>query len=706
LKDADATTTSFAESRSTTSITMSFWPGQIDSIEEEDEGDEHKQHHRSLGITGVVVHDATPPPLTAGTGDDTMMTEPKAGEKPCRRPARPYKYGFEDDDDAHAHDDAHDHDDDDDAIVLAEEVTIPVVDAAFASTTTTSTTAIANDRLRAAERRTAVANAARRVAEARLADENRLLPSIKPLQKAIAMLPKKQWYGLLGGLGMIFAMAIAMIGICEAPGSGVSCGRRSGSTTNSPSTTTVAPLLSARAQFIVDYINNITLTGRTLSYPDDATPEGRALAWLIDKDEEKEGGNDNNYNGTSTASTTTTAKTNDEGKVSLRQRYALATLWFQTPNLFDNTFFSPNTTWGTSLHECNWYSVTCSTGSDGSNTPGLVVDSLRLISVVRGGIPHDLGLLTDLTAFELSLAGDGLVGTIPSSLGNHLTALTYLGLFLNSLTGTIPTSLAALTGLLELHLNDNALTGAIPSQLGELTALTGMYLSNNALSGTIPSQLGGMTALQVLYLFGNALTGTISSELGQLTALTELWLNDNSLTGTIPSQLGDLTALTRLSLSNNSLTGTIPSRLGSLTALNRLSFANITSTKGTIPSQLAALTALTSLILSHNALTGTIPAWLGDLTALTRLVLRGNLLTGTISSSLTALSNLTALHLYDNGLNGTVPFCDGENNKTLNHPSLTELVADCAETSCTCCTHCCPSSGWDGILGFGLCDTR
>jgi hypothetical protein len=104
-------------------------------------------------------------------------------------------------------------------------------------------------------------------------------------------------------------------------------------------------------------------------------------------------------------------------------------------------------------------------------------------------------------------------------------------------------------------------------------------------------------------------------------------------------------------------------------------------------------------------LTGTIPAWLGDLTALTRLILQGNQLTGNIPSSLTALSNLTALHLYDNGLNGTVPFCDGENTTTMNQSSLTELVTDCAETSCSCCTHCCPSISWDGIPGFDLCDT-
>jgi hypothetical protein len=38
-------------------------------------------------------------------------------------------------------------------------------------------------------------------------------------------------------------------------------------------------------RLIVDYLNGMTRTGRTLTFPDSTTLESRALAWLIDVDE-------------------------------------------------------------------------------------------------------------------------------------------------------------------------------------------------------------------------------------------------------------------------------------------------------------------------------------------------------------------------------------------------------------------------------------
>jgi hypothetical protein len=214
------------------------------------------------------------------------------------------------------------------------------------------------------------------------------------------------------------------------------------------------------------------LTGRTILYPDITTPEGRALMWLIETDDDDVVGTltDEDNNGTSTTTTTTSTmnttittsskeKTDNDDTVSLRQRYALATFWFQTPDHFDDTFApSVRVTWGNStVHECDWYGVNCS-------RPLGVVDALRLNRIVRGEIPDDLALLTDLVVLDLS-ASDQLVGTIPSSLGQHLTALTYLVLFNTALTGTIPSSLAALTELVTLGLLNNALSGTVPSQM-------------------------------------------------------------------------------------------------------------------------------------------------------------------------------------------------------------------------------------------------
>lgn len=202
--------------------------------------------------------------------------------------------------------------------------------------------------------------------------------------------------------------------------------------------------------------------------------------------------------------------------------------------------------------------------------------------------------------------------------------------------------------------------------VGRLPILTGLWLFTNRLTGTVPSALvTTLTHLRYLSLYSNLLTGTIPSSLGtSLTSLTELDLYNNQLTGTIPSSLlwggGGLTALTDLWLSNNQLRGTIPSSLG-----------------GAI-----VMTALTSLHLNDNRLTGTIP------------------------SSFATWTSLRRLFLYNNRLDGTMPFCGNGSvaSTTTIVPFLTELVADCDRVNCPCCTHCCPTEGWDGIPGFTLDD--
>jgi Leucine-rich repeat (LRR) protein len=207
---------------------------------------------------------------------------------------------------------------------------------------------------------------------------------------------------------------------------------------------------SARADTILSYLNSITLSGRTLTYPSSSSAEERAVQWLIEDD-------------LGTAA-------NDEQ--SLRQRYVLGTLWFLEPT--PTTGFS-TTTWKNNLNECQWLDVEC----DGSG----LVQSLELNEVdMRGKLPHDLGLLT---------------------------RLTYLSLWANELSGTIPSSLGALKALATLDLGDNDLSGTIPSSLGALTALTGLWLSGNDLSGTIPSSIVALTALNYFWLTDNRLVGTM-----------------------------------------------------------------------------------------------------------------------------------------------------------------------------------------------------
>jgi hypothetical protein len=259
-----------------------------------------------------------------------------------------------------------------------------------------------------------------------------------------------------------------------------------------------------RASTILPYINGITLSCRTWTYPSSSSAEERAVRWLIEDD----------------------LGTAIDDEQSLRQRYVLGTLWF-LKNTTPTTGFGSSdhvASWTTNLDECEWFNVEC-------DDNGLVTDLYLAVVNIQGQIPHDLGLLTSLT--DLSFWSNQLSGTIPSSLG-ALTALTWLSLEVNQLSGTIPSALRALTALTLLDLGGNQLSGTIPTFLDTLTALTYLSLNNNQLDGTIPSSLGALTSLLRLFLFDNQLSGTIPSSLGALTALTYLWVNDNQLVGTMP----------------------------------------------------------------------------------------------------------------------------------------------------------------------------
>ena len=123
---------------------------------------------------------------------------------------------------------------------------------------------------------------------------------------------------------------------------------------------------------------------------------------------------------------------------------------------------------------------------------------------------------------------------------SNLTNLTYLWLYANQLTGSIPSEIGNLTNLTSLLLYDNQLTGSIPPEIGKLTNLTSLQLYDNQLTGSIPSEIWNLTNLRYLLLENNQLTGSIPSEIGNLTNLERLWLCNNQLTGEIPESICDL----------------------------------------------------------------------------------------------------------------------------------------------------------------------
>lgn len=94
--------------------------------------------------------------------------------------------------------------------------------------------------------------------------------------------------------------------------------------------------------------------------------------------------------------------------------------------------------------------------------------------------------------------------------------------------GCGPTS----ANVVRLMFNDRQLTGTIPTTMAALSLLTSLRLANNSLTGPLPSTIGLLTRLEILDLAHNAIDGRVPSQLANLSALTFLTLNHNQLTGT------------------------------------------------------------------------------------------------------------------------------------------------------------------------------
>eukprot|EP01042_Synura_sphagnicola_P002768 gene2768-biopygen2991 len=145
--------------------------------------------------------------------------------------------------------------------------------------------------------------------------------------------------------------------------------------------------------------------------------------------------------------------------------------------------------------------------------------------------------------------------------------LSYLSLYGNSLTGSIPASFAFLMSLVYLNVaglsrtSPGNLGGSIPFFIGLYSALTTVDLRFNSFTGTLPSTIGYLTNLVSLYIEGTSLGGSIPTAIGQLVSLSTLWLDTNSFVGPIPSSVQSLSVLKNLRLGFNSLSQAIPSAL-------------------------------------------------------------------------------------------------------------------------------------------------
>ncbi|XP_043722357.1 probable LRR receptor-like serine/threonine-protein kinase At1g67720 [Telopea speciosissima] len=113
---------------------------------------------------------------------------------------------------------------------------------------------------------------------------------------------------------------------------------------------------------------------------------------------------------------------------------------------------------------------------------------------------------------------------------------------------------------------ENSWTGITCSK-GKLARVTTLNLTDTGLSGSLPPSLANLTGLTHIWLGGNKLTGEIP-DLSTLNELVSLRLDNNELDGWIPKSLGDLDNLQELFLQNNNLKGRVPNALKKRTGIN------------------------------------------------------------------------------------------------------------------------------------------
>lgn len=122
----------------------------------------------------------------------------------------------------------------------------------------------------------------------------------------------------------------------------------------------------------------------------------------------------------------------------VRTRYALATLYFGTNHLRDNSSHTPwkeSQHWLSSYTVCTWHGVEC-------------LDDRTTIGLVK----------------ELNLSANGLVGTLPDEIGLLGLDIRSLDLSNNAILGTIPTTLSTMQ-----NLGKDSCRGCVPSSTASLT---------------------------------------------------------------------------------------------------------------------------------------------------------------------------------------------------------------------------------------------
>ncbi|CAI5504217.1 unnamed protein product [Closterium sp. Naga37s-1] len=305
-----------------------------------------------------------------------------------------------------------------------------------------------------------------------------------------------------------------------------------------------------------------------------------------------------------------------------------------------------------------WPGVTCE--SDGSGNH--VVTSLTLQGLgLSGQLPPALFELTTLRSLDTSL-NPALTGSIYSTI-SALSDLSMLDMHGCNLSGSIPSTIGLLKKLNFFAVNSNQLSGSIPRQVANLTSLYFFDITDNRITGPVPVQPGFDTCTNIghLHLSRNQLT-YVPGQLGWLPNLIHLLVDNNRLNQTFPAGLSGSTSLQIIHLSNNTIQGRLSPSLN-LPALQDLPLTPCTLSPCPLSLPLLLLPSLPlpmppsqrfesqqlSSNLALNHLNGNLPPGLpsANLTRLHSIMLSDNNLTGPVPP-LDALPAIATISLFDN----------------------------------------------------------
>jgi hypothetical protein len=439
---------------------------------------------------------------------------------------------------------------------------------------------------------------------------------------------------------------------------------------------------SPKDSIAVAFINNITLSGRTLEV-NGTTPEDAALTWMIE--------NDSLLQNTSSQVKLNSHAKNEVG-FRVQQRYALLTLWFQQLGI-DGLFMASWTntsSWLVDDDECNWFAITCE-------------------SIDQGGNIGTQNVVIELNFHNDPYTGNNVSGTLSPDLG-LLSMLQVADFRYNILAGTFPEALSLWTQLVLFAAPYNALSGLLPEFMGRWTALSYLDVSYNMLMGTLPIAQGQWQKMKSFLVRGNDLSGSLPEWIGDWTSLIQFGVEACTLTGTLPESIGQWTSLNEFGASFNNLVGSLPQSIGQWSDITYVDLA-YNQINGTLPTSIQNWTKLEVISLAHNSLSGILIEAFGRWTEITDIDVSVNALTGVLPSSIGQWSLLDFFNVSENGFIGTIPSSIGnwtliqfayfnENQFTgafpidickIRQANLNvDLVADCSpEIECSCCNNVC-----------------